>query len=75
MYMASNLGKYKYTGKATVSKTDAATPATPSDMSELDEQTNMKAEAEVLSSLKMEIAGLFQTELNNTLAVEFGVIK
>lgn len=35
----------------------------------------MDMEAELLSSLKPEIDGLFQKELKDALAVEFGVIK
>lgn len=48
---------------------------TPSNMSEPAEQTEMEMKAEILSSLKMEIVSLFQTELKSALAVEFGVIK
>lgn len=35
----------------------------------------MNMKAELLSSLKTEIAGIFQKELDNALAGEFGVIK
>lgn len=70
--MASNLRKYKYTGKAATRKPGADTP---SNMSEPAEQTEMEMKAEILSSLKMEIASLFQTELKGALAAEFGVIK
>ena len=44
--------------------------------SELAEQTvMMDMKAELLSSLKIEIAGLFKSELKNALAFEFDVIK
>lgn len=69
--MASNLRKYKYTWKAAASKTVADTPS----MSEPIEQTEMDIKAEILSSLKMEIIGLFQTELKSALGEEFGEIK
>lgn len=73
--MASNLRKYKYTGQTTASKTDANTPSA-SNMSEGAGQTSMMdMKAELLSLLKTEIDGLFQKELKNALAVEFGVIK
>ncbi len=70
--MASNLHKYKYTGQAAASKTSADAL---SNMSDTAEKTEMDMKTEILSSLKMEIAGLFQTELKRTLTAEFDVIK
>jgi len=71
--MASNLHKYKCMREATASKTDADAPSNMSKPAEQTEMMDMKAE--ILSSLKMEIAGLFQIELKTALAAEFGVIK
>ena len=65
-----NLRKYSYTATA-ASKTTADAP---SNMSE-PKQTEMDMKTEILSSLKKEIAGLFQTELKSALASEFGVIR
>lgn len=65
-----NLRKYSYTATA-ASKTTADAP---SNMSEL-KQTEMDLKTEILSSLKKEISGLFQTELKSALASEFGVIR
>lgn len=67
--MASNLRKYKYTWKAAACKAVADTP------SNMSEPTEMDLKAEILSSLKMEMTGLFQTELKSALAAEFGEIK
>ncbi len=70
--MASYLRKYKYTGQAAASKTSADAL---SNMSDTAEKAEMDMKTEILSSLKMEIAGLFQTELKSTLTAEFDVIK
>lgn len=72
--MAKQLRKYKFTA-ASKTGTDTSPVSNMSD-SELAERPDMMdMKAELLSSLKMEIAGLFQSELKNALAAEFGVIK
>lgn len=65
-----SLRKYSYTGKTAASKTSADAAST---MSEPEPEMDMKTE--ILSSLKKELAGLFQTELKSALTSEFGVIK
>lgn len=71
--MASNLRKYKYIGKTAASKMDANAPCM---MSKSAEHTDfMDLKAEIISSIKMEITTLFQTELKNVLSNEFDTVK
>ncbi|KAI2645987.1 LINE-1 retrotransposable element ORF1 protein [Labeo rohita] len=71
--MASSLRKYKYTGKTAASKMDANTPSTTSESAEHTDFMDLKAE--LITSIKMEITALFQTELKNALSNEFDTLK
>lgn len=71
--MASSLRKYKYTGKTAASKMDANAPSMTSESAEHTDFMDLKAE--LISSIKMEITALFQTELKNVLSNEFDTVK
>lgn len=85
--MASNLRKYKYTGKASANKMSADTPSvsnetnTTSEMAEQAQRTGeqsditMVMKEELLSSIKTEMTTLFQTELKSIMAKEFDGVK
>jgi len=88
--MASNLRKYKYTGKASANKTSADTPSvsnvtnTTPEMAEQGEQAQqtreqtdmtMETKEELLSSIKSEMTTLFQTELRSIMAKEFDGVR
>ncbi|KAK7940160.1 hypothetical protein WMY93_003486 [Mugilogobius chulae] len=89
--MASNLRKYKYTGKATsasatpANETASGPPSSAPSMLAKEQPASMEPneqldrvtdlKSEILSSIKAEMTELFQSELAKVIAKEFGEVK